>query len=327
MQSHFHAKSWRQTFDPDRDIPNLAEKVILVTGANIGLGRETVFQLAKKNPAQIFLAARDANKAQATIEDIRRSMPDSKLAEITYLPLDLSSFASIANAVRIFHGYGRRLDILINNAGIMAVPPGRTYDGYEIQFGTNHMGHFLLTHLLLPSMLTTAREVPGADVRIINLTSEAISWGPKNGLHLPDCRDEMSNLSPWARYGLSKLANFYFTRELARRYPQIKAIAIHPGAVNTALARGPRESYPALSWLFDLINRYIYTNVQDGALNQLWAATANLQDVKSGALYYPVAREVEGDREVMRDWEKARELWEWSAKEVRRYGYGSEVVP
>ncbi|KAI9872796.1 MAG: hypothetical protein M1823_008080, partial [Watsoniomyces obsoletus] len=146
-------------FNPSTDIPSLKDKVILVTGGNIGLGYESILQLSQHSPAHIYLAARSEPKAVAAIKSLRDAVPNGP--PISFLPLDLSSFASIKSASKSFTSSNSRLDILINNAGIMACPPGLTSEGYELQFGTNHLGHALLTHLLLPTLRKTA--AAGAD--------------------------------------------------------------------------------------------------------------------------------------------------------------------
>ena len=135
-----------KTFDPSSDISDLSGKVALVTGGNAGLGKETVLQLANHSPSQLYLAARTQSKAEAAIRDIKATVPN---ANITFLELDLASLKSVQRASETFLASSDRLDLLINNAGIMAQPEGLTTDGYELQFGTNHMGHALLTKRLL----------------------------------------------------------------------------------------------------------------------------------------------------------------------------------
>lgn len=240
-------------------------------------------------------------------------VPDAK---IEYLPLDLASFKSVKQAADTFNASSTRLDVLMNNAGIMASPAGLTKEGYEIQFGTNHLGHALLTKLLLPVLAKTA-EI-GQDVRIVNLSSSAHTWAPKAGLVLQDATTEMKGYSTWARYGQSKLANIYYTRELARRYPSIKSVAIHPGSVGTNLISGPEASYPYVGWLLRRMNRLIAVSVPEGALNQLWASVS--PEAKSGRFYYPVAKEFRGSDQV-KDEAKAGGLWEWTEAELRKHGF------
>ena len=220
-----------KTFNPDTDIPSLKDKVVLVTGGNAGLGKESVLQLAKHQPREIFLAARTSSKAEAAIAEIKEAVPDCRL---THLHLDLTSFASIKKAADEFVSRSDRLDILLNNAGIMAMPYSTTQEGYEIQFGTNHLGHALLTKLLLPTLLKTAEE-PDADVRVINVSSEGHQLAPGPGIVYDQA--ELENWSTWRRYGQSKLANIYHARELATRYPTITATSLHPGVIITDLYR------------------------------------------------------------------------------------------
>jgi hypothetical protein len=181
-------------FDPSRDIGSLEGKVVLVTGGtylttstspfhtdsnstgNAGLGKQTVTYLASHSPARIYLAARTPSKATSAIADIHSAVPNA--CEIIHLPLDLTSFSSIASAADTFKSRESRLDILINNAGIMASPYSTTKEGYEIQLGTNHMGHALLTKLLLPTLIETSKQ-PGADVRIVTLSSMATTSRPR----------------------------------------------------------------------------------------------------------------------------------------------------
>ncbi|KAI9657463.1 MAG: hypothetical protein M1821_003145 [Bathelium mastoideum] len=325
-------------FQPSRDIPDLAGKVILVTGGqyfalhagrkrddqahetlgNTGLGKETVLQLAKHNPANIFLAARTQSKAEAAIADIKNQVPD---ATITYLPLDLASFPSIAHAAQLFQSQSNRLDILIHNAGIMAVPFALTSQNHEIQFGTNHVGPFLLTRLLLPTLLSTAKE-PNADVRIVALSSSAHQMAPPPGIIF--AQQELAKYGAWRRYGQSKLANILFTRELARRYPQITSVSLHPGLIQTDLFASQQETNTLVRWGMKMLWwSPVFVDVPEGTRNQLWAATAPLgpKGVKSGAYYMPVGKDNGGSFWHARKEKLARELWDWSEAEMRRHGF------
>jgi NAD(P)-dependent dehydrogenase (short-subunit alcohol dehydrogenase family) len=280
---------------------------------NSGLGAESILQLSKHNPAKIYLGARDESRAQRAITSIKSLVPDAK---IEFLPLDLASLKSVKQAADAFTASSTRLDVLMNNAGIMACPAGLTKEGYEVQFGTNHLGHALLTKLLLPILLKTAETQN--DVRIVNLSSSAHTWAPSGGLVLTDATTDMKEYSTWARYGQSKLANIYYTRELARRYPSIKSIAIHPGSVRTGLISGPIASYPYVGWLLRRFQSILAVSVQEGALNQLWATVS--PDARSGHFYYPVAKDFSGSEQV-RDGAKALDLWEWTEAELKKQGY------
>ena len=306
-----------QTFDPDRDIPDLSGKVVLVTGANSGIGRETVLQLTKHNPSRIFVGARSQSKAEEAIEQIKQALPDTASSvSLTFLKLDLSSFQSIKTAVETFRASSNRLDILINNAGIMATPPGQTEEGYEIQFGTNHMGHALLTRLLLPVLKQTAAAETNADVRVIFLSSALESTAPKTGYESNSTlRTNMQDFSTWTRYGQSKLANIHYARALSQQYPEIKFISLHPGVVETNLTT---EFISGLNWLVSVVLRFvkgfITVGVEKGALTSLWAATS--PDAKSGVFYHPVG--VAGkDTRLARDEGVCRRLWEYTEKELQ----------
>ena len=281
---------------------------------NTGLGKESVLQFAKHNPAHIWLAARTASKAEAAIAEVKKAVPS---AQITHLSLDLMSFDSIAKAAETFKSSSDRLDILLNNAGIMAVPYGTTKEGYESQFGTNHIGPALLTKLLLPVLQKTADQ-PGADVRIVNLSSVGHNMAPTGGISLADTKLEKS--STWVRYGQSKLANILFTVELAKRYPNITSVAVHPGFVNTDLMNTYNKSSFLVRTSMSAIGNLFYKNVADGTKNQLWAAAAPKDHVVSGAYYVPVASKNAGSK-YARDEKLASDLWDYTEKELAKHGY------
>lgn len=305
------------TFDPVKDIPNLSGKIILVTGGNNGLGKESITQLAKHNPARIYMGARSSKKAQEAIQDIEKEVPN---APITFLAMDLASFSSIKSAADTFLTENDRLDVLINNAGVFACPPGLTTDGYEIQFGTNYMGSALLTRLLLPILNKTAgKDNPRNDVRIVNVGSEIYRTSPKGGLPLSQMNTPLTEINTITRYGLSKLANLYFAKSYAKRYPYIKSVALHPGLVQTNIG-GNMTANPILSFIFNQITRVTSIDVPTGALNQLWASTANSDEVKNGAYYIPFMKEA--DRaDIMNDEDKAEELWQWTEQEFEKHGF------
>jgi NAD(P)-dependent dehydrogenase (short-subunit alcohol dehydrogenase family) len=231
--------------------------------------------------------------------------------------LDLASFASISKAVEAFNSQSDRLDILINNAGIMAVPEGKTKDGYEIQLGTNHLGHFLLTKLLLPTLLKTA-EQKDADVRIVNLSSGAHLRAQAPGFTVEDL--DLNSAGPMGRYSRSKLANVLFARQLAKRYPQITSVALHPGVIKTNLFTPMFGSNVVLGTLSNIFGWAVYRTVQDGAKNSLWAATALKEQVKTGEYYKPVGIQSPGSV-YSRDEKMGDQLWDWSEEQIKKHGF------
>ncbi|KAL0932794.1 retinol dehydrogenase [Colletotrichum truncatum] len=300
-------------FNPDKDIPDLTGKVIVVTGGNSGLGLETIRQIAKHNPAHIYLAGRSKEKGEKAIEDLKKE--GASVSPITYLPLDLASFESIKAAARTFNESSQRLDLLINNAGIMATPDGLTKEGYEIQFGTNHMGHALFTQLLLPVLKKTASENP--DVRVVFLSSAAEGWAPKDTYQLDKLKTKMPETASRFRYGISKVANIHYAAALAERNPEIKVVSVHPGVVDTNLAESIiNNSNFLIGMVVYLGTKVVAVSPQKGALNQLWASFS--PDVKSGAFYHPVGVSGKGTR-LSEDKNKREQLWKWTEDELRSH--------
>ncbi|KAK0106789.1 hypothetical protein ONS95_003514 [Cadophora gregata] len=302
------------SFNAETDIPALDGKIILVTGGNVGLGKQTILQLSKHNPKRIYLAARTESKAEAAIKEIQSLVPS---APITYIHCDLTSLTSVQQCAREFTSKEERLDLLFLNAGIMATPPGTTAEGYEIQFGTNHIGHALLTKLLLPTLVKTAA-APGSDVRVISLSSVGHLYAPWSGLSFPDLKTDMRGSTTWCRYAQSKLANILFARGLQKRVGEkgIKAVAVHPGVVDTELYRSTFSGYGPLGRLLDKGKRFVYTGVEKGALNQLWAGVG--KDVEGGEYYTPVGVSGQGSKWSV-DEGLADALWEWTEKELVGY--------
>lgn len=282
---------------------------------NAGLGKETIVQLAKHDPKEIFLAARSQSKAEAAIADIKKEVPNSR---ISFLQLDLTSFKAVEKAANDFNARSSRLDILICNAGIMAVPLSKTEDGYENQFGTNHMGHALLTKLLLPTMLKTAEE-PGSDVRVVNLSSSGHHMAPRGGIIYN--QDELANWGPWRRYGHSKLANILHARELQRQYPSITATSVHPGVIITDLYTSVNKTNPLIRWGTAAFKGFT-TPVDAGSYNTLFAATSpHREEIRSSYYWTPVGKKDGGSFWHARDAKLAQNLWEWTEKEFQKHGY------
>ncbi|OJD18453.1 hypothetical protein AJ78_01509 [Emergomyces pasteurianus Ep9510] len=312
----------RKVFTPERDIQDLGGKVILVTGGNTGLGKQTILELAKHCPSRIYLAARSESKALSAIADIKSSLSAelSSTVDIRHLPLDLSSFQSIRTAASTFKSENSRLDTLILNAGIMAFPPDTTEDGYETQFGTNFLGHFLLTKLLLPILIETAgtlnsAQQPAADVRVISVSSLAWQLAPAhNPLETMTSTAKLLSENTWTRYGCSKAGNVILAAQLARLYPQITAVSVHPGLIMTNLYSSTKSSNPLVRYAIAVASPLL-TGEEEGALNHLWAAGVAREELTNGAYYEPVG--VWAKNWFAEDEEVGEGLWRWAEGEIR----------
>ena len=246
------------------DIPDQSGRVAVVTGANSGLGYATARGLALRG-ARILLACRSEQRGAEALARLRSEVPGA-LAEIR--PLDLADLASVRSFAA---GYDAdRLDLLINNAGVMAVPYAKTVDGFETQFGVNHLGHFALTGLLLPQLLAT----PGA--RVISVSSSMHRMG---NVEFHDLNSER-RYRRWTAYGRSKTANLLFIHELAYRLTaagaDTVAAAAHPGFAATNLqTRGAKlQGRRTAELAMNLFTRALAQSAEAGALPILYAATA-----------------------------------------------------
>jgi NAD(P)-dependent dehydrogenase (short-subunit alcohol dehydrogenase family) len=211
------------------DIPDLSGKQALVTGVTSGLGKQTVLELAR-NGARVVMAARSESKLRATIEELRGTVP---AADLVPLIVDLADLGSVRRAADEASGIGP-IDILVNNAGVMATPYRRTVDGFELQFGTNHLGHFALTGLLFPQLA----KAPAA--RVVTVASQAHRRA--RSIPLDDPRNDQRRYRKWGSYAESKLANLLFAFELDRRAravgTSVSSMAAHPGYAATNLFEG-----------------------------------------------------------------------------------------
>jgi NAD(P)-dependent dehydrogenase (short-subunit alcohol dehydrogenase family) len=283
-----------------KDMPEQSGKVAIVTGANSGIGYEEARALAAKG-AQVVMACRNQEKGAAAFQQICEEHPD---AMVDLMQLDLADLTSVRQFADRFTSRYDRLNILINNAGVMAVPElRRTADGFEMQFGTNHLGHFALTGLLLDTLMRT----PNA--RVVTVSSNAHRMGR---MKFDNLNAERS-YSRWLAYGESKVANLLFTYELQRRLEaagaDVIAVAAHPGWTATNLQGDAR--------LIRFFNPLFGMQPEQGALPTLYAATA--PDVKGGSYYGPDGRNerrgyptrLESNR-LSHDQAVAKRLWEVS---------------
>ena len=289
-----------------------------------GLGKQTILSLAPLDhpPARIYFTGRESSRGRATeLVDEYRSLlaPANKdNSRAIFLPCDLTSFESIKHAMQSFVDQERAatgddkvsLHVVLNNAGIMAVPPGLTKDGYEIQFGTNHMGHALLVELVLPYLLNTMGS------RVVNVSSLGAGLAFRKSTLFDPTQIKTTQEgwlgAGWWRYGQSKLANILFSQQLALRHPSVTSVSIHPGVIKTDLVNG----LPYGHRLFiGLTSSAMMISLENGAKNHLWASTVPVQELKNGGFYEPVG-EVGREFAMTKDDELAVKLWELTQKEL-----------
>jgi NAD(P)-dependent dehydrogenase (short-subunit alcohol dehydrogenase family) len=248
------------------DLPDLSGKTIVVTGGNSGIGYEAALEFARKR-AKVVLACRDLGKARTAASKISASSPG---ADVEVMALDLSNLASVRGFSDAFHTQHHALHVLCNNAGVMAIPYRLTTDGFEMQFGTNHLGHFALTGLLLDLILAT----DGA--RVVNVASGAHRFGT---MRFDDLQWK-NGYRKWRAYGQSKLANLLFTFELQRKAEsagkKFLSVACHPGYAATNLqSAGPRmQGSSMLESLFSVGNSLFAQSAAMGALPTEYAAAS-----------------------------------------------------
>lgn len=278
-------------------------KHALVTGATGGLGIETARALASVG-ASVTIGGRDPQKIESALATLREQVPG---ASFDAIEVDLASLASIASSTKAFVDTGRTIDLLINNAGVMMCPEGKTADGFETQFGTNHLGHFAFTAGLMPAL------APGA--RVVTLSSGAHLRGTCD---LEDLNWESRDYDPNLAYAQSKTANIWFASELQRRFgDRLLSLSVHPGVIQTDLARhlppavveGMREGFEKAG--------VAVKNVPQGAATSVWAATAAELSEHGGAYLLdchvapPISEEVprQGFETWAYDEANAKALW------------------
>jgi NAD(P)-dependent dehydrogenase (short-subunit alcohol dehydrogenase family) len=295
---------------------------LISSAGTAGLGYESIKAFAAHQPTHIYFTGRNVSAANALITEVKSAHPDVGL---TFIEMDLSSLRSVKDGIA--KGFKHdRLDILMNNAGIIAKPPTLSVDGYEIQFATNHLGHAMLTNQLLPFLLEAAKEAD-SDVRVVTNTSDGYQTSQliKGGISFAELESggTMNRwlLGPWQRYGQSKLANILFAAELARRYPQLTSVVLHPGVVRTPMLTGMSWSASWFTHTMCWLQGIPVMEPHEGAYNQLWcAAGAKKADIKNGGFYRPVGRDetskLKGEGANV---DLAVKLWEWTERVLGKF--------
>ncbi|CAH0562520.1 unnamed protein product [Brassicogethes aeneus] len=286
-------------------------KTAVITGSNTGIGKETVQDFFKRG-CKVIMACRNLEKAQKAATDIKTNCGESEnFGEILVTELDLGSLKSVRKCAKHILETEQRIDLLVNNAGVMMCPESRTEEGYEMQFGTNHLGHFLLTMLLLPKIIKSA------PARIVNVSSLAHEMG---SVDFKDINWEKKRYSSLGAYQQSKLANVVFTVELARRLEaaniqNVKTYSLHPGVIATELGRHLGATYFSfVLWAWRNIATYFIKTPEQGAQTTIYCAVDEACANESG-LYYSDCATKNAAKQALKE-ETGKQLWQVSLKMV-----------
>ncbi|KAH9833337.1 uncharacterized protein C8Q71DRAFT_775100 [Rhodofomes roseus] len=288
------------------DIPDLTGKVVIVTGGNVGIGRETIKALLQHN-AKVYMASRNKDKATAAIQALKEETGK----EAIFLELDLSVLASVRKAAAEFLSKEPELHILFNNAGVMWCPiEWVTADGFDMQFGTNVIGHFLFTELLMPALFAGTSSSPDHHARVVTTAS---SGAYLNTLDWDTFKDtsQRKKTSPVVLYNQSKLANAIVARQVAKQYADkgIISISLNPGGIDTELQRhAPKQRA--------IMRATILQPVAMGALTQLWAGVMPEALNHNGEFLIPWARLGKCRKEAYDD-EVGQRLWAWLLEQTK----------
>ncbi|KAH9037556.1 NAD(P)-binding protein [Lactarius hengduanensis] len=291
------------------DIPDLTGKVVLVTGGNAGVGKETVKQLLTHN-AKVYLAARSAQKANEAIAELKNETGKQAI----FLQLDLSDIPAIRKSAQEFLSKESQLHVLINNAGVMTSPKEQvTAQKYDMQFGTNVIGHWLFTQLLLPALFAATNASPSHEkARVVTVSSSANYLTTGIDFYAIADGPERVQYSEFELYNKSKFGNVVVARELARRYgDKIVSTSLHPGNIRTDLLRHQP------GW-FNAIVYWLLYPVSYGALTQLYCATAPSAADANGKFFIPWARLGEPNKAALEP-QVGERLWSWLENETKRY--------
>ncbi|KAH8106655.1 NAD-binding protein [Phellopilus nigrolimitatus] len=307
MASSFISESWppKSHFNI-KDIPNLHGKVVIVTGGYSGIGKETVKALLEHN-ATVYIAGRSEDKANTAIKELKE-FSDNKPV---FLQLDLANLDSVSKAAKEFLRKEKKLHVLFNNAGVMYPPVSKlTADGYDLQFGTNVIGPFYFTNLLLPALEEGAKK--DGMGRVVTTSSIGHTMAPAIDYETLVDNPKRLELTTHELYCQSKLANVMFARELARRFGNkgIVSTSCNPGNLRTNLQRHT-------SGIQKIILNFICHPASLGALTQLWAGTSSETRDFNGKYLIPWARVGKASKEATNDAE-CKKLWDWLDEQIKK---------
>uniref|UniRef100_A0AAR5PJE2 Uncharacterized protein n=1 Tax=Dendroctonus ponderosae TaxID=77166 RepID=A0AAR5PJE2_DENPD len=285
-------------------------KTAVITGFNTGIGKVTAKDFFERG-ARVIMACRDTQKAAAAADDIKSSCQSTaKLGELVIEPLDLTSLQSVRNCANAILSKEPSIDLLVNNAGIMTCPEGTTKDGFETQFGTNHLGHFLFTMLLLPKIIQSDRS------RIVTLSSLAHDRGT---IDFDDLNFKTRPYNAGQAYSQSKLSNVLFSSELARRLKEaninnVTTYCLHPGIIRTELSRHLGSTYGFVASFLWSILSWAFKTPEQGAQTTIYCSVDEKCANESGLYYAECA--VKTPSLAASDKEQAKRLWIESVKLV-----------
>ena len=311
------------SFTPN-SLQDLAGKVCVITGGNAGIGYQTVYFLASKR-ATVYMGCRSREKGLAAITSIQKIFPD---ADIRPLIIDHMDLCSVATAGKELAGKEPKIHVLINNAGIMAVPFAKSQDGFESQLQTNYISHWLFTYHLIPTLLATSKVSRPGDVRIVNVSSMGHNFAPKSGISFEDINQEKGGI--WSRYGQSKLGNvlhakslnsFYGPNGSKKEQGEIWTAGIHPGNVYTDLNRNATFLGPLSSIFAKFLNTMgAYIPAEHGAYTSLFCAVSDSFKAENSGGYFVPLGKLKDPSKYAQDGHLAAQLWNWTEKDLRSKG-------